>query len=324
MQPTTRVILDFGRASFSRLVLGYRVDAFREAFSELKSPLIVSFLTKTNLYVLEAVRGMNVRVVISERNDPDLQRIDPGMEALRQLIYREAYAVTSNSSGVLEKLAPYVPFKKLKLLPNPVVVPPIEADSAPRRNQFVAVARLVHQKGIDLLLEAFAEIAGDVRHWNLEIVGDGPLHDKLVAQAKELGIDGRVTFRGHVSDPIAIMRSSRVFVLPSRFEGMPNALLEAMACKLAPIVTDASPGPLESVRHNETGLVVRSEDVAALADAMRILASDDRMTDRLAEHARAYVREHDWSVIEPQWLQVLGIGADERAEKPLGLASGGR
>jgi glycosyltransferase involved in cell wall biosynthesis len=246
------------------------------------------------------------------------------LAALRQLVYREAYAVTSNSSGILDKLAAYVPAGKLKLMPNPILVPSVEKDNVSKSSRFIAVARLVHQKGIDLLLEAFAAIADEVRNWRLEIVGDGPLRSELAVQARKLGIDNRVTFHGHLPDPMTILRLSRVFVLPSRFEGMPNALLEAMACGLAPIVTDASPGPLESIRHNETGLVVRSEDVAALAEAMRLLASDDGMTHRLAEQAGAYIKKHDWSVIEPQWLQVLGIGADEGAKKPLNLLSGGR
>lgn len=316
-----RTVSSIGRASFSRLVLGHRVDAFREAFLELDSLVIISLLTKTNLYVLEAVRGMKVRVVISERNDPDLQQIDPGLASLRWLAYRDAYAVTSNSAGILEKLSAFVPAEKLKLLPNPVEAPAVADADGPRGARFVSVARLVPQKGIDLLLSAFAKIAGEVADWNLEIVGDGPLRDVLMAQAKALGIGDRVTFHGFVPNPTKLLQSGRVFVLPSRFEGMPNALLEAMACGLAPIVTDASPGPLESVTHNETGLVVPSENISALAEAMRLLASDDGFADRLGRQASAYVTNHDWSVVEPQWLQVLGIDSGNRADELLAQAT---
>jgi glycosyltransferase involved in cell wall biosynthesis len=91
---------------------------------------------------------------------------------------------------------------------------------------------------------------------------------------------------------------------------MPNALLEAMACKLAPIVTDASSGPLEAVIHRDTGLVVRSEDVSAIADAMRLLASDSDLMNQLAERASSYVRDHDWEVVERKWLQVLGLAGE--------------
>jgi glycosyltransferase involved in cell wall biosynthesis len=95
---------------------------------------------------------------------------------------------------------------------------------------------------------------------------------------------------------------------------MPNALLEAMACGLAPIVTDASPGPLECVRPDQTGLVVASENASALAAAMLRLARDDDLTDRLARQAAAYVKEHDWEVVEQQWLTVLGMANENDGE----------
>jgi glycosyltransferase involved in cell wall biosynthesis len=295
------------RRSLARLVLGYRVDIFRELFLQVKAPVIMSLLTKTNLYVIEAARGMDVRVVISERNDPDLQKIDFDLASLRSLSYRDAHAVTSNSVGVLGKISAFVPSDKLKLLPNPIAPPVIGELRADRERRFVTVARLVHQKGIDLLLTAFARIARDLDGWSLDVVGDGPLLTQLKNQAEKLGIGERVTFHGHVTDPVSILQNCRIFVLPSRFEGMPNALLEAMACGLAPIVTDASPGPVETINHEQSGLVVPTENAAALGDAMRRLADDPVLTERFAQQARNYVKEHDWSAVEPQWLTVLGV-----------------
>jgi glycosyltransferase involved in cell wall biosynthesis len=264
----------------------------------------MSLLTKTNIYVIEAARGLDVRVVISERNDPDLQQIGFDLASLRRLSYRDADAVTSNSLGILNKMSGFVPPEKLRLLPNPIIAPDVR-DVGERGPRFVTVARLVHQKGVDLLISAFAEIAADLKDWSLDIVGDGPLSDDLRSLANSLNISERVIFHGHVADPIAIMRQCRVFVLPSRFEGMPNALLEAMASGLAPIVTDASPGPLESVTHEQTGLVVPTENIRALAMAMRALALDSEKTESIARQARAYVKDHDWAVVEPQWLEVL-------------------
>jgi glycosyltransferase involved in cell wall biosynthesis len=316
-----RLISSIARDSLSRLVLGYRVRLFTELFSRIRTPVIVSLLTKTNLYAIEAVRDLDVRVVISERNDPDLQKIDLGMAALRRLVYREADVVTSNAAGILEKMTAFVPSDRLKMLPNPILATAVESADVIKQRRFVTVARLVHQKGIDLLLEAFARL-DNVSGWSLEIVGDGPLLDSLKAQADALNIADRVTFHGYVPDPSSILRNCRVFVLPSRFEGMPNALLEAMACGLVPIVTDASPGPLESVRHEISGWVVPSEDVGALSEAMGLLASDERLVDRLAEGAVRYVMEHDWAVVEPQWVDVLGISSVNRNAVPPRRAAG--
>lgn len=292
-------------------LLGHRVEKFRVALAALKAPVVVSLLTSTNLYVLAAA-PKRCRVVISERNDPDLQRIAPEWSALRRVLYRQADVVTSNSAGILAKFATFVPAENLKLLPNPVVVRKVK-DGRQREPRFVAVARLVHQKGVDLLLAAFAQIADEIPGWSVHIVGDGPLRSSLTADAEQLGIADRVTFHGHVKDPIDILQTSRVFVLPSRFEGMPNALLEAMACGLAPIVTDASPGPLECVKSEETGLVVISEDVPAIAAAMLRLARDGNRTADLGRQAMTYVKEHDWAVVERQWLAVLGMADDTKS-----------
>jgi glycosyltransferase involved in cell wall biosynthesis len=295
------------RQSLARLVLGYRVDIFRELFFQLKAPVIMSLLTKTNLYVIEAARGLDVRVIISERNDPDLQKIDFELASLRSLSYRDAHTVTSNSVGILDKISAFVPANKLSLLPNPITVPAVQETDATRDLRFVTVARLVHQKGVDLLLTAFARIAAGLPGWTLEIVGDGPLLTTLKNQAETLGIGDRVTFHGHVPDPMPILQQCRIFVLPSRFEGMPNALLEAMAAGLAPVVTDASPGPTETISHERSGLIVATENADALADAMRRLAEDAELVERLAHQARAYVKEHEWAAVEPKWLEVLGV-----------------
>ena len=98
-----------------------------------------------------------------------------------------------------------------------------------------------------------------------------------------------------------------MFVLPSRFEGMPNALLEAMAAGLAVIVTDASPGPLEVVEPGVRGLVVPSDDPVALAAAMESLASDPDRCRRMGDAARARIAALDWPQLEPLWRSILAL-----------------
>ena len=96
-----------------------------------------------------------------------------------------------------------------------------------------------------------------------------------------------------------------MFVLPSRFEGMPNALLEAMAQGLAVVVTDASPGPLEEIEQGVNGFVVPSEDAAALALRLEQLASDPALRETLGNAARQRLQARSWSVLGPIWDRVL-------------------
>ena len=114
-------------------------------------------------------------------------------------------------------------------------------------------------------------------------------------------------FLGFRPDPERFLADAAVFVLPSRFEGMPNALLEAMAAGLAVIVTDASPGPLEVVEPGVSGLVVPSDDPDALAAAMASLASDPERCRRMGAAARARIASLDWPQLEPLWRSTLAL-----------------
>ncbi len=290
-----------------RVVLGSsRVRRLRKRFVELNPPVIISFLGATNIQTLLAARGLGLPVLISERNDPALQRLDPPWERLRPRIYPEADIVTANSAGALKTMRAYVPEHKLRQVSNPLKLPPCPAAVERRQRRLIAVARLVHQKGYDLLLPAFAQVAAAAPEWRLDIVGDGPLREELEASAAALGIAERVCFHGHQRDPFPLLYAASVFVLPSRFEGMPNAMLEAMGCGLAICVSDASPGPLELIRDHQTGLVARSEDVASLAAALGELVADGLLRERLAAAALEVAGSMQLEQVSAHWEQLIG------------------
>lgn len=291
----------------ARFLVGPKERQLRKVLRASAPQCVISFLTKTNIHTALASWDLPAHVVVSERNDPDLQELDPIWDRLRAYSYRRAKFVTSNSEGVLDKLRRFCHEPQLQLLPNPLVIPSAALGGATRHPRFIIVARLVHQKAIDVLLTAFARIVDRLPDWTLEVVGDGPLLDELRQLACKLGISERVAFRGHVTNPLDYMLEASVFILPSRFEGMPNSLLEAMAAGLPPIVSDASPGPLELVEDGATGLVVPVDDAEALAQAMLRLAQDEAYRIKLGDAAKAYVGKHDWSEVEPLWREVLQL-----------------
>ncbi len=170
---------------------------------------------------------------------------------------------------------------------------------------WVTVPRLVEQKGLDVLLKAAARAFEQLPDWRLAIVGDGPLRDELEALAGELGIASRVDWFGHVDNPVPYLRAAQAFVLTSRFEGSPNALLEAMACGLPAVVSDASPGPLELIGEEHAGLIVPVEDVEATAAAMVRLGTDEALRARLGEAALERTQIHQLDQAMQVWLELL-------------------
>ena len=176
-----------------------------------------------------------------------------------------------------------------------------ELRGRPAGRTLLCVSRLVPKKGIDTLLTAFGMLADDRPTVDLEIIGDGPLRDALQAQARALGLEERVCFRGPLpsADVQEALRRCAMLVLPCRIDesgdrdGLPTVLLEAMACG-TPVVTTDIVGLPELVRPDETGLLVPPDAPAGLAVAIESLLDDPVRAAELGAAGRRLVGQlHD-------------------------------
>jgi glycosyltransferase involved in cell wall biosynthesis len=138
----------------------------------------------------------------------------------------------------------------------------------------MAAGRLIAQKDFSTLLDAFAQLRRE-RHARLVIFGDGELREALLAQAQRLGIAQDVSLPGFEPNPFAAMRAARVFVLSSRFEGLPGVLIQAMACGTRVVSTDCPSGPREVLEDGRWGALVPVRDARAMATAL-VAAIDQR------------------------------------------------
>lgn len=292
---------------------GAKLQELRHLIRSQQPRRMVSFLGRTNIRCCLAAWELPVHLVVSERNDPSRQRLDRFWSLLRTLCYQRADVVTANTQGVLDALHQMGPWKQLALLPNPLPAGVHRKDNLAfgpqiRQRHVLAVARLVPQKGLDVLIRAFASLPGSVRDgWKLVLVGDGPERQALTALAHQLDLGDSLIFAGFQADPFPFMARAAIFALPSRYEGMPNALLEAMAAGLPSVVSDASPGPLEMVCDGQHGLVVPTEDVAALRAALERLMLDSDLRERLGDEAKKSLAARDWKTLEPHWRAVLAL-----------------
>ena len=160
-----------------------RSRSLRRKLKATQPDAVLSFLTQTNILMILATRGLRTRTVISERNDPRLQRHRPRVEFLRKLLYRHADVVTANSRGALTALESFVPKKKLAFLPNPLSLRQSVETAWLAAPTIVTVGQLVEQKGIDVLLTAWAKARERLPDWRLAIIGDGPLAGELQAMS---------------------------------------------------------------------------------------------------------------------------------------------
>jgi glycosyltransferase involved in cell wall biosynthesis len=157
----------------------------------------------------------------------------------------------------------------------------------------ISMGRLVDQKGFPDLIRAFAVVTGRLPA-RLVILGQGKNLERLQALARKIGIDRSVWFAGFQSNPYKYLVRSRVFVLPSYWEGFPNSLVEAMACGIPVVSTDCPSGPAEIITPTHDGLLVPMKDPAALAEAILKVLENAKLARRLADGAQR--RSRDFSI----------------------------
>ncbi|MER6979462.1 glycosyltransferase [Streptomyces carpinensis] len=192
----------------------------------------------------------------------------------------------------------------LGFMPNPL---PIVPDTpSPRTEKVVAsIGRLSHEKGVDLLLDAWAEAAPQQPGWTLRIYGRGESEAELRQRCADLGLEGSVDFAGQTDDVPGALRASSVFVQSSRGEGFPLVLLEAMACGVPCVAFDCAPGVREIVSHDEDGLLARPGNTFELARHLVRLMSDEHLRDSMGEQALRSVRRFDPDSITDRWEELF-------------------
>jgi len=275
-------------------------------FRRTRPASILSALTHMNLATILAARlsGIRARVVISERNQISAKAHDakgPWQRALYRavpFIYRAADHVVAVSGGVAQDLSHFghLPGGKIRVIHNPVFDPDIAllSQEPPAHSWFepkgppiiLAAGRLHRQKGFDVLLEAFAIARAEV-DCRLVILGEGPERAALMAQAERSGLAYDIDMPGFCENPFALMARAGAFVLSSRWEGFPNALVEAMACGAPVIATDCPSGPQEILQDGDIAPLVPVDDAKALGHTIlaTLLAPPDTNRSRMRAHA---------------------------------------
>jgi glycosyltransferase involved in cell wall biosynthesis len=235
----------------------------------------------------------------------------------RRAAYRwaPAVAVVSRDVGaaVFESLS-WLDVGRIHQLPNPLDIETITplADEPPPfdRSRFVicTAARLSHEKGIDVALEALRECKDELpSDWMLAVLGDGGLRDELEMLAKRLDLTSRVHFLGRLENPYPAIRSASLFVHPARWDGFGLVLAEALALG-TPIVATACPGgPREILDEGEHGLLVPAEDPSALAEAIAGLAADADAREKLTRHGPERVQAYAPRAIAARMLEIAEV-----------------
>jgi len=210
------------------------------------------------------------------------------------LAFQRSLAIVVNSRDVAAYIVRHyrAPQDRIRVIYNGIDTERFRPGHTPGdvTGPIVTIGRLVEQKDHAVFLQAAARLAREVAEVRFMIVGDGPLRAALEEQARTLGIAGQVTFTGERRDVEAILQRASLFWLTSRWEGMPNVVLEAMASGVPVIATDVG-GTRELIRDGVDGYVVCDQDVDAFVRHSRQLLDDASMGRRFGESAHARAQE---------------------------------
>ena len=284
-----------------------RISRLRRALFETNPHGIISFLDKVNVLTLLTTVRLNIPVIVSERIDPVNYPIGLVWKLLRFITYIRADRVVVQT----ERAKVYFPGfirKHTVVIPNPIVVPPFEPgfiEIMPKCCNLIAMGRLVQQKGFDLLLKAFARVRGKYPDWRLTILGEGVLRPKLESLRNNLGLGNSVQLPGWVKNPYDYLKGADIFVLPSRYEGFPNVLCEAMACGLPVIAADCPSGPREITGNGVNGVLIPPDNIDALENALDSLMADSEKRKELALLSLAAAKAFHIERIMELWEKLL-------------------
>lgn len=291
------------RTSFA---VARRVHGLRTVLRRTEPDVVVSLLDYVNVLTLVAAVGMRVPVVVCEHTDAANAPLPGPRELARRIAYRRAAAIvvlTDRSRGWAERTFPGV---RSLVLPNPIAAPVVIAGGHVNvpSPYIVSMGRLVPSKGFADLVAAFA--FGAPEEWSLVIVGDGPERASVERVAREHGVTDRVLLLGTVADPWPILAGAAMFALASRQEGLPNAIIEAMAVGLPVVSYDCPTGPAELIDDGKNGILVPLGSTADLAAAIRALAADAHRRLEMGAVARRRSRDFAPDRILPHWWELLG------------------
>ncbi|WP_144630683.1 glycosyltransferase family 4 protein [Bordetella genomosp. 13] len=269
-----------------------RVRALRAVLREFAPDIVLGMMTTASVLAVLAARGLPCRVIATEHAHPPSQAMSGLWQRLRRYTYPRAARVVALTDGTAQWIERHVPGSRLAVIPNavrwplPQGEPRLDAARPDGRRRLLAVGRLHADKGFDLLVQAYAQVAPRHPAWDLVLLGEGEQRQALQRQIDAAGLGTRVAMPGRAGNVGDWYAQSDLYVLSSRFEGLSNTLIEALASGLAAVSFDCDTGPREIVREGIDGVLVRPNgNTAALAQALDALMGNEARRQALAVQA---------------------------------------
>ena len=275
------------------------------AYFKKHAKVVISFLAPFNIMAIAANLGNGVPIIVADRNDPTKVPSNAVVRKIRDILYRFATGVVVQTQKNKAYFSQAVQ-KKSRVIYNPIDLKESAgiALKTEKEKKIVTVGRLMPQKNQKMMIAALKEVLKKHPDYQLVIYGEGPSREELESFVRELGVEEHVLLPGNVTDIHDRIKDAEMFVLSSDYEGMPNALIEAMCLGLPSVSTKVS-GATDLIKDHENGILTDLNDQKQLENAMLELIENKELSERLAINAAKLNQELEVSGIMQQWTDFI-------------------
>lgn len=278
-----------------------RIKKLRKLLKEEKPDVAISFMGPPNGRLLIASIGLKTKVIVSVRNDPYREYGKGIRKRIANMLFHLADGCvfqTKDAAAYFDKRIR----RKSQIILNPVREEFYSIKRQTNPQNIISVGRLFPQKNHALLIQAFAQVADKYPKEKLIIYGEGELRSELQDLITELNLQDRVILPGQSTNIPQILSNTKVFVLSSDYEGMPNALMEAMAAGVPVIATDCPCGGSRTlIENSDQGILVACGNVEHFANALQNVLGDDELRKRMSTEGKMRAEKFCPNVIFKQW-----------------------
>ncbi len=283
-----RVNLNWASFNIFDAIIGFW--RIRKAIRHANPDLVISFMHSVNIRILLALVFTKIPIIISERIDPNYYTTHIILKLLRRLTYPNAKKLVVQTRSVEKWAKTWLNNEKIHYIPN--AIRNIPNNNFNDNKIVLAVGRLHFQKGFDMLITAFAQSELPKNNWQLKIVGEGDQRQFLHELIAKNTMQDKIILEGWQNNPIKFYQQASIFVLSSRFEGFPNALIEAMQCQVASIAFDCPSGPSEIIHTMQNGILCQNGNIQQLTQSLNLLSQDIDLRHNFAIKGAEFVNEH--------------------------------
>ena len=270
-----------------------------------KPDVFLSFLMPFNMMAIASLAFTGTKIVVCERQDPSDVKT-PLLRVIRNFLYHFCSRIEVQTQKGKDYFSKSIQ-KKITVIPNPNHITREERELAinsPKEYKVAIVGRLIPLKNHRMLINAFAQAHKIHPEYRLDIYGEGEMRTEISNQIEEIGLEKTVILRGRTDNVPSALASARIFVLCSNVEGMPNALMEAVALGVPSIATDVS-GVRDIINDGEDGFIIPVGDEAALEKKLLQLMDSEDLQRKFAVSSAVVVEKFDKKKIFGQWLDLV-------------------